>query len=253
MALNKINFTCTTLHGTNKQGILKPDENGYYTMPVGGLNVFNSAGEFYTYEGAKEIFSESSIFMRRVKTGCLKGESGHPKPLPGQSQESYIQRILSIDERNVCAHFSEIWLDFTNVKDSSGKQIIAIMAKVAPSGPNGDALQKSLNNPKEEVCFSIRAFTEDIRVGGINQRALKEVISFDNVTEPGISIAKKYFSPSLESRVEKEFTKNEIVNAMSSNVQGVAMESIRSNGLELFTSLGWEFDKSDIPSWSNWK
>jgi hypothetical protein len=251
--MNKINFSCTTLAGTKKQGILRPDDNGYYTMPIGGLNVFNSAGEFYTYEGAKELFTSSSAFMRRVKSGCLKGETGHPKPLPGQSMESFAQRVMTIDEKNVCVHFSEIWLDFDNVKDANGKPIIAIMSKLTPSGTNGPALQKSLDNPKEEVCFSIRAFTEDRRVGGIKQRALREVVCFDNVTEPGISIAKKFFAPALESRLEAEFTKQDLIKSMTTEVPGLSMESIRNNGLELFQSLGWDFDKKDIPSWVNWK
>lgn len=179
--MNNVNFTCTTLQGSNKKGILPRDSDGYYTLPVGALNVFNSAGEFYTYESSKELFTSSSAFMRRVKTGCLKGECGHPKPLPNQSMESFAQRVLSIDEKNVCAHFSEIWLDFDSVKDATGKSVIAIMAKVAPAGPVGPALQKSFDNPKEEVCFSIRAFTEDRKIGGVKQRTLREIVTFDNV------------------------------------------------------------------------
>lgn len=175
----RIGFSCTTLNGTNKAGKLLPDENGYYTMPVGGLNVFNSAGQFYTYERAKWLFESSSAFMRRVSTGCLKGECGHPKPTQGQSQDSYLQRVMTVDEKNVAAHFSDIWLDLDNVKDSNGKPVIAIMAKLTPSGPMGPALQKSLDNPKEEVCFSIRAFTEDQNLGGVIQRTLKEIITFD--------------------------------------------------------------------------
>ena len=163
-----VNFACTTLAGTNKQGILPPDQDGYYTMPVGGLNMFNSAGEFYNYEAAKELFTGSSAFMRRVKTGCLKGETGHPKRLPNQSKDSFAQRVMTIDEKNVCVHFSEIWLDLNSVKDANGKSIVAIMAKLTPSGPNGPSLEKSLNNKKEEVCFSIRAFTEDKFFGGVN-------------------------------------------------------------------------------------
>lgn len=30
--LNKINFSCTTLAGTKKQGILKPDNDGYFLI-----------------------------------------------------------------------------------------------------------------------------------------------------------------------------------------------------------------------------
>ena len=40
-------FSCTSLMGTNKAGVLKPDENGYYTVVLGALDVYNSAGDFY--------------------------------------------------------------------------------------------------------------------------------------------------------------------------------------------------------------
>lgn len=250
---NRIHFSCSALAGTTKKGILRPDENGYYTMPIGGLNVFNSAGQFYTYDGAKELFQSSSSFMRRVKTGCLKGESGHPKRLPNQSFEDFANRIMSIDERNICVHFSEIWLDFDSVKDASGKPIIAIMSKLTPSGPNGPALQKSLDNPKEEVCFSIRAWTDDKRMGSTVQRTLKEIVTFDNVTEPGIATARKYFAPALESLTDVEFTKDQLVSAARSPaLESLGMESSRSNTLSLFESLGWTFDKNDIPPAMRW-
>ena len=56
--LNSVRFECTTL-GT-RSGVLKPDKDGYYIMPVGGLNVFNSAGQYYAYDKAKALFEESS-------------------------------------------------------------------------------------------------------------------------------------------------------------------------------------------------
>ena len=190
MLQQNVRFTCSVLNGTGKAGKLPRDEFGYYTQPIGGLNVFNSAGDYYPYESAKHLFQSSSAFMRRINSGCLKSEEGHPKPLPGQSMESFAQRVMSIDEKNVCAHIAEVYLDFDNVKDKNGKPIIAIMGKVKPSGPYGAALEESFNNPKEEVCFSIRAFTDDVRIAGIKQRNLLEVVTFDHVTEPGISSAR---------------------------------------------------------------
>ncbi len=252
--LNKVAFSCSTLKGTNKKGVLKPDEDGYYTMPIGALNVFNSAGEYYVYESAKALFEDSSVFMRRVKTGCLKGEVGHPKLQKNQTMEEYAQRILTIDPTNVCAHFSEIWLDFDNVVDQTGKKIIAIMGKIIPSGPHGPSLQKSLDNPKEEVCFSIRSFTEDRRIGGIKQKRLLEIVTFDYVIEPGIYTAKKYFAPALESRVDTQFTKEQLIGALNMETPGVSMESARTHGLELFKSLGWTFEKGDLsPAWTKWE
>ena len=164
---NSVRFACTSLAGTNKVGNLKKDENGYYEVVVGALNVFNSAGQFYVYEQAKQLFESSSQLMRRVSRGSLRGEYGHPKMLPGMSNEQFANRVMSIHEENTCCHHKEITLDFDRVKDDQGKPVIAIISKVFPSGPMGAALERSLNNPNENVCFSIRAFTDDYRDGGI--------------------------------------------------------------------------------------
>lgn len=252
-----VRFTCTQLAATGKKGILTPDENGYYTMPVGGLNVFNSAGMYYTAVGAKELFEDkSSQLMRRVKRGALRGEVGHPKQMPGMSDDDYLLRILTIDESNVCAHFSELWLDFDNYKDQNGKPMVAIIGKVAPSGAHGDFLLKQLNNPKENVCFSIRSLTEDVYKRGIWERTLKNVVTFDYVNEPGIHIAEKYKSTSLESLgieslVDKPVMRNQLKRALNNNKSPVALESISMSPAELFRSLGWSLE-SDNPLSSKW-
>lgn len=250
-----VRFSCTQLQPSSKKGILRPDANGYYILPVGGLNVFNSAGHFYTANGAKSLFENSSQLMRRVNRGALRGEVGHPKQLPGQSEDEYLVRILSIEEKNVCAHFSELWLDFDNYKDKNGKPMVAIMALVAPSGPMGDFLQKQIDNPKENVCFSIRSLTEDRMRGGIYERTLRTVVTFDYVNEPGIHIAEKYKSTALESNLEDIGT---IVTErkLSRVLQSVsrvphAMESLSLTPEELFKSLGWSLE-SEKPASSKW-
>lgn len=250
--MSSIKFTCTSLRGTNKKGILTPDSNGYYPLPVGGLNVLNSAGQWYDYDGAKALFEGSSQLMRRVKRGALRGEVGHPQPLPGQSEDEYMMRILTIDEKNVCSHFSELYLDMDNFKSDDGKPIIAIMAKVAPSGPFGPMLEKKLTNPQENVCFSIRAFTADSYVKGRYTRVLKNVVTFDYVNEPGIHIAEKFKSPSLESLTERVVTQNQMKRAVVSNSAGIAKESILLSSDELFSSLGWSLESCDKPVFSKW-
>lgn len=252
-----VKFACTQLASSGKKGILVPDENGYYTMPIGGLNVFNSAGMYYTAVGAKELFEGSSQLMRRVKRGALRGEVGHPQKAPRQSDDEYLMRILTIDEKNVCAHFSELWLDFDNYKDTNGKPMIAIMGKVAPSGPFGGMLKASLDNPKENVCFSIRSLTEDVYKRGIWERTLRNVVTFDYVNEPGIHIAEKYKSTALEgfgveSLMEKPITRTQLSRAICSKGNSVAaLESISLTPRELFTSLGWSLE-SDQPFSSKW-
>lgn len=250
--MQKVLFSCSTLAGTGKKGILNKDENGYYTMPIGGLNVFNSIGDFYTYEDAKELFNSSSIFMRRVKSGSLKGEYGHPKQVPGQTYEQFAERVLTIEEKNICTHFSEIWLDFDNVKDKDGKNVIAIMAKLAPSGPMGDAIARSLENPNEDVCYSIRSFTRDTYVGGVKHRAIAEIVTWDYVNEPGINFARKYRAPALESLTEQSFTRKELLRAIKQMDHGFGMESAKMTGVSLFKSLGWDFNENEVPSYMKW-
>lgn len=271
-----VRFSCTALAGTGKTGRLPRDADGYYTMPLGGLNVFNSLGEYYTYEGAKELFTGSGALMRRIKSGTLKGEYGHPKPAgPIRTQaemEVFAGRVMRIDEGNTCVHYSDIWLDFDNVRSAQGQKVIAIMGKLCPSGPRGPALEKSLDNPKEEVCFSVRAFTEDKVIRGIKQRELREIVTWDFVTEPGLDVARKYRSPALEAFNAKghaagayqslqgvaaletyedvTFNKDAIMSTIVSP-DGIAMES-NAMGLNLIRTLGWDIDPAQVPKYLNW-
>ena len=242
--LNSVRFTCTSLEGTGKRGILKPDDNGYYDVVLGALNVFNSAGQYYVYEQARELFEDSSQFMRRVKRGVLKGEMGHPKPLPGMTEDQFMQRVLSIYEDNVSHHIKEVTLNFDDVKDGDGKPVIAIMGKVKGSGPHGAALDRSLANPDENVCFSIRAFTDDFRDRGLTKRVLKTIVTWDAVTEPGISVAEKYKAPSLESLMELNLSRGTIERSVTGMRRcGTAMESSIITGNELLKAMGWVDDR----------
>jgi hypothetical protein len=249
-----VRFACTSLDGVNRAGIIKVDENGYYPMVVGALNMFNSAGEFYEAEEAKSLFTDQSgPFMRRVKRGACRGEYGHPKPLPGQSERSFASRCLSILEDRVCAHHAEITLDFDNVKDRDGKSVIAIISKVRPSGPFGPTLKDSLNNPKENVCFSIRAFTDDKVRGGVTYRTLKQIVTFDYVNEPGMSVAEKFFSPALESRYDRIMTRTLLENGLAEEHRnGIATEAVLLTANELFSAMRWNVDPGLKPAWVNW-
>lgn len=250
--LQDVKFSCTALAGTGKAGVLTADADGYFSLPIGGLNCFNSVGQFYPYQAAKNLFEQSSALMRRISTGCLKGEYGHPKRQVGQSMDEYAHRIMTIEEKSVCVHFKEVWLDFNSMKDDLGRPIIAIMASLRPSGPYARALEDSLGNPKEDVCFSIRSFTEDVRMGGIVNRNLVEIVTWDFVTEPGISTARKYKAPSLESYVDESFTKDNIINAVKP-MEGAAMESSAIAAADaIFRAFGWDKDALTTPKHLTW-
>lgn len=255
MSLNSVRFACTSLAGVNKAGNLKKDAQGYREVVVGALNVYNSAGQYYVYEQAKELFESSSQLMRRVSRGALRGENGHPKLLPGMSMDAFAHRCLSIWESEVCCHFREITLDFERVKDASGKPVIAIIAWVKGSGPHGPALERSLDNPNENVCFSIRAFTDDYRDRGIEKRVLRNIVTWDYVNEPGIAVAEKFKAPSLESMLDMQFSRGEIERgAQAAKAVGLAHESTLLSTSDLFQSLGWDArpDVSNKPSYMKW-
>ena len=161
--MSKIRFTCTRLANTGKKGIITPNADGYYDLVIGGLNMYNSAGMKYTaVKDVLDLFqNKSSSFRRKIERGALRGEVGHPKFLPGMSKDQFIDRIMTIDEKNVCCHFSEIYLDFDSFKNEDGSPIITIKGLVKPSGAQGAFLKEQLENPKENVCFSIRSFTDN--------------------------------------------------------------------------------------------
>lgn len=250
--MSMLTFSCTALNGTNKEGILKPDERGYYYLPLGALNVFNSMGQFYPYEGAKDLFLKSSAFMRQIAQGCLKSEEGHPEPLPGERESDFLQRVSRVNEKNVCAHIASVSLDFDNVRDDRGNKVIAIMGRVTPAGPYGPSLAKSLVNPEENVCFSVRAFTLNKRVGGVMHRTLREIITWDRVTEPGLHAARKFFSPALEC-YEREVKREDAVAAFApaayaNESLSCAMEADQQMGRSLLQALGWDYDHTKIPA-----
>jgi hypothetical protein len=251
-AFNQIRFSCESLVGTNRVGLLKQTDNGYYPMVVGALNVFNSGGSYYVYEQAKQLFEESSSLMRRVKRGVLKGEYGHPVRQPGMTPEDFMYRAMDILPKNVCCHHRSISLDFESVKDEKGNPVIAIISEVQPSGPMGDYLKASLDNKDENVCFSIRAFSDDRMVAGKNVKTLRNVITFDYVIEPGIEHAEKYKSPTLESRTEMVINKTMLEKALAPKDGRIATESIKLTAQELFQSFGWSADGSESTIWSKW-
>ncbi len=255
---NSVRFGCTALLGTNKVGLLTPDADGYYEVVVGALDVFNSAGQYYVYEQSREIFESSSQFMRRVKKGSLNGENGHPKPQIGQSESDFARRVLSIYEERICCHHKEIWLDFDRVKDEKGRPIIAIMSKVKPSGELGYVLDEALKNKDKNVCFSIRSFTKDYYHQNVIKRALKAVVTFDLVNEPGIAYADKYHSPVLESYSGDSMIINrgqfERAILAARTTAGIGTESAILTAEDLFKTMGWSMslESQDGPAWANW-
>lgn len=188
------------LIGTTKIGNIKPDANGYYEVVLGAFNVHNSGGAWYPLEPVKNLLLSSSNLMRRVKDRALRSEYGHPRK-DSMTPAEFLARVMDIREQCTCNHIMKIELDEERVADKeSGKKIAAIVGMIYPSGPYGEVLDRQFKNPEESVSYSIRSITNDrFDSTGTLIKEIKEIVTWDYVNEPGISYAKKGFSPALES------------------------------------------------------
>lgn len=216
-----IKFTSTYLSQKGKKGVLKKDSDGYYEIVIGGLNVYNSVGEYYVAEGAVELFNNSSTLMRRIQNGALFGEVGHPQPTPGMSDADYYRRVMTIDKNNQSAHFKEVWLDTEYGKkypELNNPELVGVVALVKPVGIKAAVLSSEIEEKGCNVAFSVRGITENKFKNGRTERILKEIVTWDQVPEPGISNACKWQSTSLETIVDKIMHKDTLVTIANEKI-----------------------------------
>lgn len=217
-ALAKTVYSCTRLAGTEKKGVLKVDADGYYEIVIGAFDAFNAGGAWYDYNLAKHLFNESESLMRRITAGQLRCEYAHPKREHWMSDKQWLDRVYTVEEKNVCCHIKSIELQGTNP--------VLVVAKLKPTGPYADALQRALDNPSENVSFSIRCISDDGFIGTKYVKAVRQIITWDYVNEPGISHAEKYKTASLESFNETIITRDNVIDLMEYRKErGISMES----------------------------
>lgn len=196
-------FEQTKLKLLNKKGILTPGDDGYYTLPLAGLNVWNNTRSwYYVAEGAKQLFGPGSLLHRKIANGCLRGEVDHPRPLPGQTEDEILNRYYHIDLKNVCCTIKAVWLDENYGKNNphlKNDALIAVMGKVKPWGERKDALKEALDDPDQNVCFSMRTLADEKINRGRVERRVTEIVTFDFVNEGGILHASKWDSPAAEA------------------------------------------------------
>lgn len=180
---------------------LKPNPDGYYPVPVGALNVKNSAGQIYVAsKSVLSLFSESSDLMRRIQHGSLAGEIGHPKFLPGMTAKQYYHRIHEIRENNIGFLIGKIELIDKGYKQPGcSENVIEIIAHIKPFGEKADYVKSKLEDPNTNCCFSIRSITADtMRSDGVIVKTITKIICWDFVLEPGIRLANKLQSLGFE-------------------------------------------------------
>jgi hypothetical protein len=252
-AQRAVRMGCTMLLGTEKKGVLKPDADGYYTVVLGAYGAYNSMGMFYDLQTAIPFFQAGSPLTRMLEKGVLRGEYKHPEKQPGQSDQEYIGRIRQIDSDRVSHHIRSLRLEEGH-KDEKGRPITVVIGEVRPSGPYGKVLKDALDNPHENVYFSVRSLTMDDMMRGI--KYTKEIVTWDFVNEGGIFRANKYYSPSLESFGEVEVTPTMLWSLAEEEKrkQALGLESTGVDYEALARDLGWDKGsaRKSAPVYNQW-
>lgn len=258
-AHRSVQMGCTMLLGTEKKGILKPDEDGYYTVVLGAYGAHNSQGMFYDLNSALPFFQKGSQLLRQIEKGVLRGEHKHPEPDLNIRDErtrqmAFINRVREIDSDRVSHHIRAVRLE-EGQKDDKGRPIMVVVGEIKPAGPYGNVIREALENPHENVYFSVRSLTMDDRMRGV--KYTREIITWDYVNEGGIFNAQKYRSPALESFSEVEITPTDLWALAEEDRKRQSM-GLESRGVDydaLASDLGWSKTpkaRNTKPSYVEW-
>lgn len=218
-----------------KEGVLKPDENGYYIVPLGAYGTLNSGGWHYDLNSVLPFFEKGSSLRRRIEKGVLYGEIDHPSPkdyyLPNGSinMPAYINRARSVSPKEWAFHIAEVWLEH-NQRTRDGKTVSVVYGRIRPQGPYANIVREALDNPESNAHFSVRSITKDDNHQRIKYTS--EIVTWDFVQEGGIACANKYESPSLESFDEVPFT-SDVVWSLQREEKRLASLGMESAGLSL--------------------
>lgn len=261
--MERIVYQCSMLQGINKVGDLKVLDNGYREVRLGAIGAFNAQGWLYNEAEGRRLLEGSAGLMRMAETARLRGECGHPRYRPGMSQLEWFTRVNDIYEPNVCFHIRRLRLE--PGLDETGRAVTMVIGEVKASGKEDAWFDRQLENRDEDVCFSIRSFTDDRVVNGVKTKFLKKIVTWDTVNEPGIAKSSKYHTASLESLGSDEINPAELESAFFTDVlrsevarlpkigvgEGVSFESRNSGLITLISELERPI-KSFVPSSWRW-
>ena len=205
--VDKISFVVDVLHvrAGRKLGAIRPNEDGYYTIPLAVLGTPTDNRTYYEVQDfVDQLTSPTSVINRCLTDGKLYGEYGHP-PINVMPDNLIIPRLMMIDEKNVSHHISKIW---SGDKLENGGRIIYGLVK--PSGPYAESLRQNLDDSCMNTSFSLRSIAKSRQENGLTRRQIKHLITFDYVNAGGYNEASKRFSPAVESLVDIDLINNNI-------------------------------------------
>ena len=216
MANNNLALTGIKTYSTNTS--IRKDESGYYEFILGAVNSLNSCNEFYLKDGIEKFINDENYMLaRKLKNGYLNGELGHPKYLPGMTQEAYYARNLNVDIQNVSHHIKSVWTQESSIHSGiigKGNKLL-MKGMVKPSGVHGKILQEHIDNNDANTAFSIRALTVNSNRAGVTYKSIVQIITWDWVLEPGIQQANKWANLTTESIDYMKFSLDDLTNKHS--------------------------------------
>jgi len=191
---NNIHFSVAVLDQLDghKLKTLKADEHGYFTIPVAVIGATSRNRAFYEVQSlVDQIKNPNSYFNMMLREGNLRGEYGHP-PI-----DADLARIQNIFEPKVSHHIRRVYTG-----ESTDKGTI-IYAEIKPCGPQGKYLLEHILNPNENTTFSLRCLMQPMAstTPGVQNRMVRQLVTFDYVNMPGYKEASKWYAPAQENFV----------------------------------------------------
>lgn len=227
----------TTSFGSLK--VVQPDPDGvYHKIPVAVLGKPSENGAIYDVKsGIAAMSNDNSIFKKRLVSGGLEGEYGHPD-YSGMNKNEIISRTMRIENTRASHYFTKVWGETLNSAD-----IVIVYADVVPFGPYGNYLKQSFADPKRNTAFSLRSLTSSLGTkGGYDNRMIRQLVTFDAVDTGGFLEASKRMAPSSESLYAIDTDDilscdlQDVINVMEQEQNTIAVECLKN--CELFDKLG---------------
>jgi len=186
----------------DKKGIKQPiikDENGYYKVVLGEFNTFNRSGIYYEVPDPVKVLGPGTLVHRRIENGILIAENGHPDVSNIKDRAELSREVIKLRPENKIAHIKAIEIkNLGKVEPGFKYPVYRIYGWVKPEGPHKEILQEALENPDENVYFSIRSLVNQRRVGNIIIRTFILISTWDYVYEGGIANASQWNAAGVE-------------------------------------------------------
>lgn len=171
----------------------KKNNDGSYVVVLGNSSVRNKNGLVFPPDALRNTVFKLN---ERAKRGTACAELGFPaRPAPHEMAAffhavasdpnteavsptgRYTGRVLTVDPERICARFTDFRVEDDNPQNPR------IVAKVVPLGPHAEIAREALEG-KMPAYFGARALTDDKIEDDMVVRHVKDIITFDLVSEP---------------------------------------------------------------------